>query len=321
MTEQWIDPEIAEVLAATALPFEVLGDHNVGAVRRAQLEAAALLQPSAAVARTDHTVPGPAGGPDVVLRVHRPVDLDGPAPCLYWVHGGGYVIGSYRTEDLRLERLCLDLGCVAVAVDYRLAPETPYPGPMEDCYAGLAWVAAQAPALGVDPGRLGVGGGSAGAGLAAALSLAARDRGGPALAFQLLVYPMLDDRGATRSSGWAAPVWSPANNRYGWQAYLGDCYGTDHVPATAAPARADDLAGLPPAFVGVGSADLFVDEDVAYAHRLLHAGVPTELHVYAGAVHGFETITPAAALAVRLRRDVTEWLGRVMGAGVTGAGE
>ena len=314
-TGQWIDPEIAAVLASTVLPFAVLDDDNVGAVRRVQLDAAARVVPSAAVDRTDHTVPGPDGDPGVVLRVHRPVGLAGPAPCLYWIHGGGYVIGSYRTEDLRLERLCLDLGCVAVAVDYRLAPETPYPGALDDCSAGLRWVADHAGALGVDPTRLGVGGGSAGAGLAAAVALAVRDGGQPPLAFQLLVYPMIDDRAVTRSSQWAAPVWTPALNDYGWRSYLGARHGTADVPPTAAPARAGDLAGLPPAFVGVGSADLFVDEDIAYAQALLHAGVPTELHVYAGAVHGFETLTPDAAVAARLRRDITDWLSRVMGVG------
>jgi len=314
-TEQWIDPEIAAALGTAPVPFDVLTDDNVVAVRRAQLEALALLEPSAAVERTDHAVPGPDGGPDVVLRVHRPVGLEGPAPCLYWIHGGGYVIGTYRADDIRLERLCLDLGCVATSVEYRLAPETPYPGPMEDCYAGLAWVADHADTLGVDLDRLGIGGGSAGAGLAAAVALAARDRGRPSLAFQLLVYPMLDDRKTTGSSAWHPPIWNPPNNRYGWRAYLGDRYGTDDVPATAAPARADDLTGLPPAFVGVGSADMFLDEDITYAQRLVHAGVPTELHVYPGAVHGFESITPGAVQAVRIRRDITEWLGRAMAPG------
>lgn len=291
--------------------FGELNDEVLAQVRERQASALAPTGLSGAVARTDVTVPGPRGAPDVVLRVHRPEGCATGAPCLYSIHGGGYVMGSYVSEDMKLQRICLALGCVATSVEYRLAPETRYPGALEDCYAGLAWVHAHAAELGVDPTRVGIGGGSAGGGLAAALAILARDRSELPVAFQLLLYPMLDDRHCSTSSRWDAPVWNPAHNRYGWRAYLGPLDGTDGVPATAAPARATDLSGLPPAFIAVGSADMFVDEDIAYSQALLHAGVPTELHVYPGGVHGFESLLPDDPLSVRARRDVIDWLVRV----------
>jgi acetyl esterase/lipase len=312
-TARWIDPEVAELMASSPpLRFELTAERlpDIRRERRAAYGAAEL---SSDVERTDHTVPGPPGDPDVVVRVHRPVGLDGPAPCLYSVHGGGFVIGSYEMEDLRFDRWCTALGCVGVAVEYRLAPETPYPGPLEDCYAGLRWVHEHAGELGVDRTRVGIGGASAGGGLAAGLAIAARDRGELPVAFQLLVYPMLDDRQTTRSSQWeGVPIWQPVNNEFGWRAYLGDLYGGDDVPPTAAPARASDLSGLPPAFVSVGTADIFCDEDVAYAQALYHAAVPTELHVYPGAPHGFDGMIPAAGVSARARRDALDWLGRMM---------
>lgn len=310
--KQWIEPELAALLAGSP-PAEPLTDLSLPAVRQARREAAALANLSADVERTDHVVDGPGGSHEIRLRVHRPTGLESPTPCVLFVHGGGYVLGSYDMDDLRLERLCRDARCVAVSVDYRLAPETPYPGALEDCYAALRWVHQQAGPLGVDAARTGVAGGSAGGGLAAALAILGRDRAELPIAFQLLAYPMLDDRATTRSSGWQAPVWDPAANAFAWRAYLGRRHGSEDVPATAAPARATDLAGLPPAFVCVGTADVFFDEDVAYAQALGHAGVPTELHVYAGAVHGFESIAADTTLAHRARRDMVEWLDRVAG--------
>ena len=179
-----------------------------------------------------------------------------------------------------------------MSVQYRLAPETPYPGPLDDCYAGLAWVHQHADELGVDPDRIGIGGQSAGGGLAAGLALLARDRGEVPVAFQLLIYPMLDDRQITPSSGWPDPIWPPSANTYGWTAYLGDRKGGPDVEPYAAPARATDLAGLPPTLIAVGAIDGFSDEDIDYAVRLRHAGVPVDLHVYAGAPHGFEGLAP-----------------------------
>jgi acetyl esterase/lipase len=215
-------------------------------------------------------------------------------------------------DNLRFERWCPQLGLVGVSVEYRLAPETPYPGPLEDCYAGLKWVFEHADQLGIDRTRIGIGGSSAGAGLAAALALLARELGGPRPTFQLLAYPMLDDRRTTESSTWHdVPTWTPASNEFGWRSYLGDLDGGE-VPFLAAPARAPDLSGLPSALIFVGTLDGFCDEDVLYAMRLYQAGVPTELHVYPGAPHGFDTIAPGTEVARRSRQHTVEWLSRAI---------
>jgi acetyl esterase/lipase len=226
------------------------------------------------------------------------------------MHGGGYVIGTFDMDDPLFDNLCPKLGLVGVSVEYRLAPETPYPGPLEDCYRGLQWTYDHAEELGIDRHRIGVGGVSAGGGLAAALALLARDRGEVPVAFQLLDCPMLDDRQTTASSQQdGLPVWSRESNAFGWRSYLGDLYGDDDVPYTAAPARAEDLSGLPPAFVSVGSVDGFLDEDVDYAVRLNRAGVPTELHVYPGACHGYQ-IAQQCDITRQSRSDVENWLAR-----------
>jgi acetyl esterase/lipase len=224
------------------------------------------------------------------------------------MHGGGLVLGSNVGDDPRFDQWCPKFGCVGVSVEYRLCPEVRYPQPLEDCYAGLAWVHEQASELGIDRNRIGIGGASAGGGLAAGLALLARDRGELPVAFQLLIYPMLDDRQITTSSGWFDPIWSPAANNFGWTSYLGEAKGGSDVPIYAAPARATDLAGLPPTLISVGAIDGFADEDIDYALRLRHAGVPVELHVYPGAPHGFDGITPTATVATRANRDMEEWL-------------
>ena len=262
---------------------------------------------SDAVERTEHLVPG---DPEVPLRISRAKGADGAQPGLYSMHGGGYVIGNNSMDDPLFDRLCPTLGVVGVSVEYRLAPETPYPGPLEDCYRGLTWMHEHADGLGIDPDRIGVMGLSAGAGLAAALALLARDRGEVPVAFQVLDSPMLDDRQVTTSSQVDAMyVWSRESNTFGWRSYLGDLYGSDDVPMYAAPARATDLSGLPPTIVCVGAIDGFRDEDVDYATRLNHAGVACELHVYAGLPHGHQLV--ADATAVRLcATDIEDWLGR-----------
>ena len=282
------------------------------AARRAiveQMDAAGPL--SDQVERTDHRVPGPPGAPDIVVRVHVPRDLERPAPCVYAIHCGGYVVGHRSMDDRAFDWLCPRLGFVGMSVEYRLAPETPFPGPLEDCYAGLRWAHEHAAELGVDPARIGIAGASAGGGLAAALTLLARDRGELPVAFQLLSYPMIDDRQTTVSSGWDVPVWSPADNAFGWRAYLGDLYGTDDIPYIAAPARAEDLSNLPPTIVYVGAVDGFCDEDLDYAQRLSQAGVPTELHMYPGAPHGFDYV-PWTEIGTRCARQVEEWLARAL---------
>jgi acetyl esterase/lipase len=255
------------------------------------------------VERADHVV-----NPDVIVRVHRPVGLTEPAACLYSIHGGGYVIGSYLMDDVVMDRYCNEFGCVAVSVEYRLAPDTPYPGPLDDCYAGLAWTFGHAEELGIVPTRIGIMGVSAGGGLAAALALLARDRGEVAIAFQLLQCPMLDDRQITASSTCDdLLVWTRAANTFGWRSYLGALHGTDDVPAYAAAARADDLAGLPPTMVITGGADGFRDEDVLYALRLAQHDVPTDLVVIDGAPHGVQLFAGTEPER-RWSRAVNEWL-------------
>ena len=252
----------------------------------------------------------------VRVRIYAPPDAGppgAPRPCVFWIHGGGYISGSALTVDARLNRWVEALDCVAVSVDYRLAPEHPYPVPLDDCYAGLSWAVSHAERLGIDPARVVVVGASAGAGLAAAVALRVRDSGGPPLAHQILIYPMIDDRQITPSSQLdGTAVWGRSANQLGWRAYLGPDTRQSDVPAYAAPARAADLAGLPPAFVAVGGADLFRDESIAYASRLLDAGVPAELHVYAGAPHGFEVIVPAADVSRRCDAEITAALRRAL---------
>jgi acetyl esterase/lipase len=260
------------------------------------------------VTRTNITVPGPPGGSDIRLRVHRPRSAEGELPCLYWIHGGGYVLGSPEQDDLRFDRWCQKFNLVGVAVQYRLAPENPYPAGVEDCYAGLKWVKEHGSELGVDTSRMGIGGPSGGGGLAAALALVVRDRSEFDVDYQLLIYPMIDDTCTSVTANWDVPVWGPGSNEFGWTSYLGELYGTDKIPGHAAPSRETNLAGLPPTFIMVGTLDAFADEDIDYAKRLNHAGVPVELHVYPGAPHGFEGFAPESPVARQARRDINNWL-------------
>lgn len=260
--------------------------------------------------------PGPVGSPEVRVLVSTPLDVPASAPALLWIHGGGYVMGSAAVNTPLVESLATDLGCVVVSVDYRLAPETPHPGLVEDCYAALAWLHAQAPGLGVDPTRVALAGESAGGGLAAALALLVRDRGQlPAPVLQALLYPMLDDR--TVTAGEENPttgefIWTREANRFGWTSLLGHEPGLPDVSPYAAAARAGDLADLPPTFLAVGALDLFLDEDLAYAQRLLSAGVPTELVVQPGAVHGYLAFV-ASVPGARVQRDLREALRAAFG--------
>lgn len=228
----------------------------------------------------------------VGVRLHRPPETVGGGPALLWIHGGGYVLGDAAQDDALCRRYARELGATVAAVDYRLAPEHPYPAAVEDCYSALRWLAAL-PA--VDPGRVAIGGASAGGGLAAALALHARDLAEIPLAAQILVYPMLDDRTATHSDRDhpGHRLWNQSSNRFGWRSYLGDA-----DPDVAVPARRGDLAELPPAWIGVGTLDLFHDEDLAYAERLRAAAVPCELVVVEGAFHGFDRIAPKADVSV-----------------------
>lgn len=244
-------------------------------------------------------------GPDVAVRVYRPTDTSGTLPALLWIHGGGYVLGSAEQDDLIAQHFAFTSGCIVVSVDYRLAPEHPFPAPLEDCYTALKWLATNSDALGVDSSRIAIGGASAGGGLAAGLGLMARDRGEVDVVFQMLIYPMIDDRNvAPARDGLLDPfVWSRESNRLGWMSYLGSHCGRDDVPPHAAAFRAADLSGLPPAFIPVGALDLFVNENIEYARRLIEAGVPTDLHVYPGAYHGFDGFAPEADVSKRFAQD------------------
>jgi acetyl esterase/lipase len=287
------------------------------AFEEAERAAAATVELPAAVEIVDRFAPGAFGAPDVRVRLYHPAAATGDDPGLYFVHGGGMVLGLVETYDAYVCSLVEALGCVAASVDYRLAPESPHPAPVEDCYAGLVWFAGSAEELGLDPGRIAVYGRSAGGGLAAATMLIARDRRGPTVSLQMLAAPMLDDRRITPSSVEfdTEVLWSRTDNLTGWNALLAGRAGADDVPPYAAPARAEDLSGLPPAFVEVGELEVFRDECIDYARRLIAAGVPTELHVYPGAYHSFDRYAPRASVSKVSARAKLEALRRALRSG------
>ena len=231
------------------------------------------------------------------VRVHRPPEpATGPRPALLWIHGGGYVIGSASQDDDLCRLLARGLGLVVASVDYRLAPDHPFPAPLEDCHAALVWLAGLDE---VDADRVAIGGASAGGGLAAGLAIMARDRGVVSPALQLLTYPMLDDRTVLREdideTGFR--LWGNRSNHYGWASYLGAEPGSDGLTAPAVPARCEDLSGLAPAWIGVGTLDLFLDEDLTYAERLRDAGVPCDVDVVDGGFHAFDRIAARSRVA------------------------
>ncbi|MEJ3404603.1 alpha/beta hydrolase [Rathayibacter sp. YIM 133350] len=240
----------------------------------------------------DVRVPGAPGAPDVSLRLYRPKALTTEAPALFWIHGGGFIQGSPEQDERTNILFARELGITVAALRYRLSPEHPAPAALDDAYAGLGWLFANADARGIDADRIAVGGASAGAGLAAGLTLLAHDRGEFRPAYQLLIYPMLDDRTVLRTDldTRNVRIWSPGSNRYAWTSYLGQAPGSPNVSPYAAPARREDVGGLPPAWIGVGTLDLFHDEDLAYAERLRASGVPVEVHVIDGVFHGFDAL-------------------------------
>jgi len=255
--------------------------------------------PAPAPQPVERHIAGPPAAPQVRLWVVDPAPLEKGKPLLLHMHGGGFMMTDPFLMP-RIQGIATDCHCVVVSVDYRLAPETRYPGSLQDNYAALKWVHARAEELGIDRSRIAVGGESAGGGHAAALAIHARDRNEVPIIFQLLIYPELDDRtGSTRPAPPAIGhfMWNASANRLAWSSLLGVPAGSPKVPAGAVPARVASVAGLPPAWIGVGSIDLFVEEDMEYARRLVHAGVPTELLVVRGAFHGFDLLVPDAEVS------------------------
>lgn len=296
-TRHLVDPELLPGLAQMeGLDPDYTVD-KLPALRQAMIDmyTAGEVPPDlAGIERRDLVIDGPsgAGSVRVLVYAHEPIGQDRPA--YLYIHGGGFIMGSPEFSDRANKMLAAELGCVVVAVGYRVAPETVFPGNVEDCYAALTWLYRHATDYGASPERIAIGGESAGGGLAAALALLARDRGEVPIVHQQLVYPMLDDRSPSSTHPVTGEFgWTRERNAFGWQCLLGREPGGDDVSPYAAPARAETLAGLPPAFIGVGSLDLFLEEDVAYAMRLIEAGVPTELRVYPGAYHGSDLITEA----------------------------
>jgi triacylglycerol lipase len=272
----------------------------------------------AAVSCEEKVIPGPEGAPELRISCYTPPGLGaGPHPALLNIHGGGYVIGSPMQNDPANRERAVTLGCPVYAASYRLAPETQWPGAVEDCYAVLCWMHDHAGELGIDPARIAISGESAGGGHAAALTIHARNRGGPPICFQMLDSPMLDDR--TGSSPDPHPhtgvvTWSAEHNRFGWRSLLGREPGGDDVPAEAVPARVADLSGLPPTCIVIGGIDLFLEESIEYARRLSRAGVPVELHVIPGGYHGFG-LARGAPQVIEKHRLETAALRRGLGLG------
>src|SRR5580704_10512378 len=311
---QLVDPQLRsrlKAMSAFKLPKEFTPAQLASLRKMPFTTLRRLPKPSVAERR----VTGRQGSPDVKVFVinAKPGER---RPAVLHTHGGGFVLGSAVNDVPWLQLMARALDCIIVTVEYRLAPETPFPGSLEDNYAALKWLHSQADPLGVDPSRIAVAGESAGGGHAAILAIAARDRGEIPVMFQSLVYPMLDDR--TGSSRHVPPyigtfIWTADYNRRGWKAFLGTEPGGPRVPAGAVPARVDNLAGLPPAWIGVGSLDLFVNEDIEYARRLVDAGVGTDLLVVAGAYHGFDGLVPNASLSKNFALSRYNALARAFG--------
>ncbi|WIB61645.1 alpha/beta hydrolase fold domain-containing protein [Curtobacterium sp. MCLR17_007] len=289
-------PTHPDLRAIRFLPGFSWGPRLTGLVRRVRPRPADL---GPEVTASELHLPGTAGNPDVSVRLLRPALAEGPTPLLLWVHGGGLISGSPEQDDRANAGFVRSLGIAVAAVRYRLAPDAVAPAAAEDVYSAFVALVERAGRLGIDPARIAIGGASAGGGLAAAATLMAVDRPGPVPVFQLLVYPMLDDRTVLRTDmdTTNVHVWMPGSNRYGWTSYLGTDPGSPDVSAYAAPARRTDLAGLPPAWVGVGANDLFHDEDVEYAERLRAAGIDCTLEVVPGAFHGFDAVMPKAGVS------------------------
>jgi len=309
-----VDPELLAAVKGTEL--QPLTMEAVLAGQKAGAAMAATLPVIPGIAISTRKIPGPQGAPEVRVLIADMAPEKKNKPAILHTHGGGYILGAPEAFLPGLSLYAKPTGCVVVSVDYRLAPQTKFPGSLYDNYAALEWLYRHAEELGVDKTRIAVAGESAGGGHAAALAIYARDQGKIPLVFQLLIYPMLDDRtGSTREVPF--PIgqigWGAQGNRFGWEALLGVPAGSATVPYGAVPGRVENLAGLPPAFIGVGAIDLFVQEDIEYAARLINAGVPTELLVVPGAYHAFDLMVPGSGVAKRFREAITVALLRAFG--------
>lgn len=314
-----LDPDLQQLARTLPRPSsEDVDDADYPLVREATMATLAGTEPlpDPAVTEEDHLVPGPPGEPDVRVRMYRPAGLRSPAPALFWIHGGVFSLGSVEADGARCRRYAKDARCVVASVRYRLAPEHPYPAAIDDCFAALRLCAKAADDLGIDARRIAIGGCSTGATLAAAAALRARDRGGPDLCFQLLVYPALDDRLESPSSRRYidAPLMGRATAAAMWKRYLKHVVG--EVPADAAPARATDLSGLPPTYILAAQCDVLCDDSIEYAHRLQAADVPVELHVYPGAFHGFESLAYKCDIIRRAHDEQAHVLQKALDTGV-----
>jgi acetyl esterase/lipase len=294
MSRHLVDPELSVGLDVN-MPLQRLGADTLPQYRQMLLDmVAAIPKPTSEamrnVQRDDRRIPGPVDGPDVRVLVYTPGDRGvEPLPAILHIHGGGFVSGSADMSDPNSRSYAVDMNCVVVSVDYRLAPETPFPGPVEDCYAALLWLHGAAEEMGIDPERIAVAGESAGAGLVAALCLLARDRGKVRPFFQYLAEPMLDHRSVDSDHPHVGHFgWTRDHNRFGWSSMLGEISGQGASPYCS-PATAEDLSGLPPTFIHIGALDLFLEESLEYARRLTRAGVSVELHVWPGAFHAFQS--------------------------------
>jgi triacylglycerol lipase len=299
-TRPLVDREIAPLL--DMFPPIDLASAPIAELREQAGRAYAFMPPPT-ILPEEVTISSVHGGPDIALYLYRPAETKPGGGAILHIHGGGMVMGSAQQIQTSPAMLAVAAGVPVASVEYRLAPENPFPAPQEDCHSALVWLAGQAEALGFDASRIVVAGESAGGGLAAALAIMARDLGGPAIAGQLLTYPMLDHRTGSDACPYANPttgefIWTRASNRFGWTALQGDYAADDDRKGWFSPSLAGDLSNLPPAYIATGSLDLFFDENLDYARRLTAAGVPVELHSYAGAIHAFNAV-PGAAIADR----------------------
>jgi triacylglycerol lipase len=309
-----VDPELREALALW--PQQPLTADTLAQRRADGLTAAnAVAKPDLPDVTADEIrIESAFAAKPIRVLTYRPVRPDGPLPTILHIHGGGFVAGSPEMKDVENRLLASELRCAIYSVDYRLAPEAPHPGPLEDIYSVFAWLHGNAGRLGLDPARIGIKGESGGGGFAASAALYARDHQGPKFAFQHLVYPMIDDRTAVRKD--LHPhvgefVWTQDHNYFGWRSLLGKEPGSADVSPYAAASRASDVSGLPPTYISVGGLDLFLEENVAYADRLSRAGVPVEFHMYPRAYHGFYRAT-TARVTQQAERDTREALRRFL---------